>query len=151
MLCLGAALLTCLACVFEPAPAAQPPNTQAAVNNESLEYKLAVIDSGGYVARDDLAVARFRSLLGQLDTKYVESPEEIANMSVKAQQVLRDKGISEPIRELMEGLNSVLDGPVGNQKYSEYAALYIQLRDSGRNHLQAVNVLRGSLRELGVQ
>ena len=37
-----------------------------AQTGDTLEYKLAVIDAGGYVSKGHVSVARFRSLLNQL-------------------------------------------------------------------------------------
>jgi len=50
---------------------------QAADANDPMEVKLAYLDAGGYVARDDRTVARFRSLLDQLAAMYVEDREQI--------------------------------------------------------------------------
>jgi hypothetical protein len=146
---------------LSPAPRAkqtQPKRTapssadrNAASSEQALEYKLAVVDRGGYVAPDDMRVARFRSLLEQLSTKYVEKPQEIADMSVMLQNLLREKGISETMQNMMEGLNQVMDQPIGNQKFAEYGAMYVQLRDSGRSHTEAISTIRGALRELGVR
>jgi hypothetical protein len=138
-----------------PTQSAAAPEVQSSVpqremgsSTESLEYKLAVVDAGGYVRPDDLTVARFRSLLDQLSAKYVENRTQIADMSVTGQKLLREKGVSQSIQSIMEGLNGVLDGPLGNQKYAEYIALYVQLRDSGKGHDAAVATLRGALQEL---
>jgi hypothetical protein len=85
---------------------------QSAPQQDSLEYKLATVDHGSYVAQDDVTVARFRSLLAQLSSKYAETPKRIADISVKARDTLRGKGISESILNIMEGMNQVLEGPI---------------------------------------
>ena len=87
--------------------------------DEPLEYKLAVIDAGHSVPKDDITVARFRSLLRQLSEKYVESPQQIADISVNAQALLRQEGVPERILNIMEGLNQVLITRIPNQRYSE--------------------------------
>jgi hypothetical protein len=117
----------------------------------SIEYKLAAIDRGTYVASDDIAVARFRSLLEQLSTKYGETPQRIADVSVKGRTLLREKGLDESIQNMMEGMNQVLDRPIGNQKYPDYLGLYVMLRNSGKTHTEAIGNMSGALRELGVQ
>lgn len=116
----------------------------------SLEYKLAVVDAGGFVSKDDITIARFRSLLRQLSEKYVESPQQIADMSVKAKELLREEGVSEKMLTMMEGLNQVFSTQVPNQRYSEYVSLYIGLRRQGQSHDASINGLRSILQGLGV-
>lgn len=62
---------------------------------ESLEYKLAVINAGRYVSQDHITVARFRSLLQQLSNTFIENKPQISDMTVKAQELLRKEGIEE--------------------------------------------------------
>jgi len=93
----------------------------------SIEYKLAVIDAGGFVPKDDLTVARFRSLLNQLSRTYVENKQQIADMTVTAQKLLRKDGVDESLLNIMEGLNQLFSKPLGNQKYAEYAVAYVTL------------------------
>lgn len=117
---------------------------------ESLEYKLATINARGYVSRDHITVARFRSLLGQLSSAYVENKEQIADMSVTAQEMLRKDGIEESLLNIMEGLNQLFATRIENQKYAEYAAAYVTLRSKGQSHSQAIRGLQAILRSLGV-
>ena len=65
--------------------------------NESLEYKLATINAGGYVSKEHITVARFRSLLDQLSATFVEDKQQIADMSVTAQNLLKRDGIQESL------------------------------------------------------
>jgi hypothetical protein len=116
----------------------------------SIENKLATVDRGTYVAPDDIAVARFRSLLHQLSTKYGETPLRIADMSVTGRKLLREKGVDESIQNLMEGMNQILDRPMGNQKYAEYLSMYVMLRNAGKTHPEAIGNLSGALHELGM-
>lgn len=109
--------------------------------NDTLEYQLATINSGSYVPKDHVTVARFRSLLEQLSETFVENRQQIADMSVTARQLLKKNGIEESLINIMEGLNTIFSIRVDNQKYSEYAAAYVTLRDKGQSHSEAV---RGS-------
>lgn len=133
------------------APAATSSKSPPAAEAESLEYELAVVDRGSYVAHDDLAVARLRSLLTQLSSKYSETPQRIADMTVKGQKILRANGISESSENIMEGLNQVLDRPMANQQYSDYVALCVTLRNSGKSHAAAIGNLSGALHEAGLK
>jgi hypothetical protein len=118
--------------------------------DDPIEYKLAVIDAGGYVPKDHISVARFRSLLNQLSETYIENSQEIADMSVTAQNLLRKDGINESIRNIMEGLNRLFSVPVENQKYAEYAASYVTLRKKGYSHSEAINGLKAILESMGI-
>ena len=118
--------------------------------SESLEYQLATINAGGYVSRDHITVARFRSLLGQLSSTYVENKQQIADMSVKAQQLLRKDGVEESLLNIMEGMNQIFASRIENQKYAEYAAAYVSLRSKGQSHPEAIRGVQAILRGLGV-
>lgn len=56
-----------------------------------LEYKLAVINKGGYVSRDDITVTRFRYLLDKIGLKTGYPHGKIADMSVAAHRSLREE------------------------------------------------------------
>lgn len=122
-----------------------------ALGDDPIEYKLAVIDAGGYVSKDDISVARFRSLLEQLDSKFNENQTEIADMTVKTQEILRGKGISEKMLNIMEGMNRLFPTRFPNQKYAEYLASYLVLRDSGQTHREAIEGLEALLETLGAR
>jgi hypothetical protein len=116
---------------------------------ESLEYQLATINAGGYVPQDHITVARFRSLLSQLSSAFVENRQQIADMSITAQQLLRQDGIEESLLNIMEGMNKLLSRNVGNRRYIRYASAYVTLRSKGYSHSQAVGGLRVIIRSKG--
>lgn len=117
---------------------------------EPLEYQLATINAGGYVSKDHITVARFRSLLNQLSSTYVENKQQIADMSVKAQQILKEDGVEESLLNIMEGLNQLFSRKIENQKYAEYLAAYVTLRNKGQSHSQAISGLKAILQGMGV-
>lgn len=118
----------------------------------SLAYKLATIDSpAGSVSEDDITVARFRSLLRQLADTFVEDEQQIADMTVKARQMLRADGINERLLTMMEGMNQVFTKRVENQQYAEYITVYITLRKKGQSHDDAISGLQGILRAVGAR
>lgn len=116
---------------------------------EPLEYQLASLNAKGMVASDHITVARFRSLLNQLDAAYVEDKQQIADMSMVAQQSMKRDGIDESLLNIMEGMNQLFAVKVANQRYAEYAAAYVTLRDSGQSHAQAISGLQALRRRLG--
>ena len=113
---------------------------------ESMEYKLACIDGK---CGDKMVEARFRSLLHQLSSTYAENPEQIADMTVRAQQLLKEKGVSEKLLNIMEGMNQLFSRTKG-LKYAEYAAAYITLRVQGQSHASAIRGLKALLQGLGL-
>lgn len=113
----------------------------------SLEYKLAAIDRRGAVSPGDPAVAQFRSLLGQLSSKWPDSPQNIADVTVAAQRSLREKEIFETLLNIMSGLNEAPDTPFANYRYGEHVAMYITLRTFDRDHGAAVIGLRAALQD----
>jgi uncharacterized protein YjgD (DUF1641 family) len=115
-----------------------------------LEYMLASLDAGRRVRKDDITVARFRSLLQQLSDKYVENQQQVADMTVKAREMLKKAGIAESLLNIMEGMNQLFYSKAKNMQYAEYAAAYCTLREKGQSHSDAVAGLREILRALGV-
>lgn len=116
--------------------------------NESIEYQLATINAGGYVSKDHITIARFRSVLDQLSSTYIENKQQIADMSVTAQQLLKKAGVEESLLKIMEGLNQLFANRIENQKYAEYAASYVTLRIKGQSHSEAIRGLQAILRGL---
>ena len=124
-------------------------HVQVSRSEESLEYKLASIDAGRRVAPNDLTVARFRSLLDQLSSKYSEDRQQIADMTVVARDSLREDGVEESLLNIMEGMNQLFHTRA-DLRYAEFSAAYMTLRASGQNHSQALSALRAILQSLGV-
>ncbi|MGB2937177.1 MAG: hypothetical protein WBD05_03125 [Phycisphaerae bacterium] len=111
-----------------PVPAGrnvQPTNTASDPAN-TLAYKLAVINAGGYVKEDHITVTRFAYLLRTIEPKTNNTAQQIADMSVAAVQALREKyGRDVKLLDFMEGMNRVL--PTGKRlDYGPAAALYMQ-------------------------
>ena len=96
-------------------------------SNETLEYKLAVINKGGYIPQSDITVTRFRYLLETLELKTINSRQEIADMSVAGIKRLRERyGRDVSLLQFMEGVNSSI--PEGaNVNYSIASTAYMQL------------------------
>lgn len=92
-----------------------------------LAYQLATINKGGYISKSHITITRFKYLLRTLDNKTIESTQEIADMTVMCQKILREKyGIEMELLIIMERLNDSI--PSGSKvKYAEIATLFIQL------------------------
>jgi hypothetical protein len=118
--------------------------------NDTLEYQLAVINAGRYLSKDHITVSRFRSLLNQLSYTFVENKQQIMDLSVQAQKLLKEDGIQESLLNIMEGMNQLFSKKIKNQKYLEYATTYITLRCKGYTHRNAIRGIKAILRELGI-
>jgi hypothetical protein len=116
----------------------------------SLGYKLAVIDTGEYYKESDSKVKRFNNLLSQLSDKYFENEKKISDTTVKAKQVLEEKGIEESIINIMEGMNLIFGLEQENLKYTEYASSYVVMRSKGRTHNEAIENLTALHQSLGI-
>ena len=102
-------------------------NTNANVNNSNeLAYQLATINKGGYVSKSDVSITRFNYLLNTLDKKTIESKQEIADMTVTCQKILREKyGVEMSLLDIMERLNETIPSGIKVQ-YAEIASFFIQ-------------------------
>jgi hypothetical protein len=79
---------------------------ESASADKPIEYKLAVIDGGGYVADNDIKIQRFRYLLDSLSEKTGETMYQIADMTAKGASLARERyGKQIKILELMERMN----------------------------------------------
>ena len=90
-----------------------------------IEYKLAVINANGFVPDDDITVTRFRYLLDSLQQKSGYSRQQIGDMTVKAQELIRSEyGKDVNLLDLMEEANKVMSAGQ-NLEYKEALALMI--------------------------
>ncbi len=127
------------------------PNT---ASSDLLEYNLAIINAGGYVSEDHITVSRFRSLLDQLSSTYRENKQQIADMSVKAQELLKEEGVKESLLNIMEGLNQLFAIKTENKKfpnpeYSDSLSVYATLRRKGQSHSEAIRGIQSILQLAG--
>jgi hypothetical protein len=107
---------------------------------------LAFVERGGFVPTGDPAVARFRSVLDQLSSKYAEGSGSIADVSIATQKALREKGLEESLLNIMEGLNQ-LGGPLRHHlkhKYADWAAVYVKARGREKDHGAAIRSILNS-------
>jgi hypothetical protein len=76
-----------------------------------------------------------------LDATYVETPKEIADMTAKIHDILREEGISVSLLEMMEGMNTIFPMPMPNQEYVQFLARYGAFRQKGYSHERAITTL----------
>jgi hypothetical protein len=88
-----------------------PPPERFAENERPVEY----------------IIARFRFLLDELTTKFVENRKQIAEMTVKSHELFQ-KGVEEFLLNVMEGINKIMPTTIGNQQYAECTPAFNILR-----------------------
>ena len=104
------------------------------INAQTMGCKLATISDGKYHTDSEPIVKRYNNILNQLDNKYIETDERIADMLSVAKRELADDGLSEPIINIMEGINLLSDKYTRNKKFADNVTLYIILRHKGHSH-----------------
>jgi hypothetical protein len=60
-------------------------------NCKTIAYQLACIDAGRVLSENDASISYYEYMLKSLDPKVVETKIQIADMTVKAQEILRDE------------------------------------------------------------
>ena len=136
----------------EKAREAKASKEKEATNGEySVEYKLAVISAGTYIPEDHITVNRFRYLLGRICPVFKITKLKAGDMTVKCSQMLKEQmGIEETPLNIMEGMNKLISSKTKDQKYQDYLALYLALRNDGKTHEEAIEILQGSLKATGL-
>jgi hypothetical protein len=99
-----------------------------AEGERSVEYNLAIIQTGSYVAPDDPLVFMFGTVLDSLGSRCQESRLQLGTIAVGGVDVLRRDGVySETPLSLLQGLDNAvipeLFGPDHPARCTEYMAL----------------------------
>lgn len=102
---------------------------------ETLEWKLAAINAGTHVPYDHPTVSEFRLLLDSLTAKCTEGRQEIADMTVKAQELLLSKkGVAMKLLDVMKSLDATIPKEAAGGhvfRYAEVAAAFLTLTPAG--------------------
>ena len=109
------------------------------LEGKSPEYLLAFIDNGGCIADDDILVARFRSLLDMLSVAFPDQTREsIGDGIVTARKSMRERGISESLLKIAEGLNRAFIQNETGVRFKGAIVWYEYMRMRGLSHWEAV-------------
>ena len=104
-------------------------------NNPPIEYKLAAIQSGGYVDPNDPLVAQFGSVLNDLEGKCQESRNQLSGISIIVHNDMAQRGVDESYLSILQHVDaSIPDDLVnsgGAQKCADIFAAYAVLRLDG--------------------
>ncbi|MCA9441777.1 MAG: hypothetical protein KC964_13285, partial [Candidatus Omnitrophica bacterium] len=106
----------------------------AASDGYSIEYKLAALHKGGFIREDDPLVGKFRSHLDNISQKTGEEWIRIADMTVTAQTLMKQKGVQEDLLTTIQAIEGTLpdDLKPGMIKLEEIVSAYVVLRTGGR-------------------
>ena len=98
----------------------------------TTEYKLAVIDKGGYLEEDDPVISEYGRMLNSLKAKVINDEMNIADIVVTTQKILKEKyQINLTILKIMKDLDACIPDDVEKLDLEEIAAAYMVLLVSG--------------------
>ncbi len=93
---------------------------------ETVEYKVAAIDAGGYIAKDDITITRARYLINSIQSATNIPAEGIGNMAAKASDLIKEKyGKKVSILEILEAINASEEIHNRSMKLPDFLAMYI--------------------------
>jgi hypothetical protein len=121
-------------------------NSAVLDGGETAEFKMATIDSNGYMSKDDVRVARYRTLLDLLESKTGDPPPNadgnVGSAFVRAQTELQERGISESLLNLMEGMNQLIR-PGKIDLLTDNLGVYVGVRsDLSLSHEQTISSMK---------
>ena len=118
---------------------------------QSMGLKLATISDGKYYTEADSLVKRYNNILNQLDAKYIETKEQIGDMTSVAKKELASIGLSEPLINIMEGISRLIDQNTQKKEYADNIVCYIILRSKGFNHVDTLKTLQDLLTPMSME
>lgn len=116
-----------------PAKAQPGPND---LKSKPLEYQMACVNEVGHETAqpEQIKVARFKYLLDSLAQRHHQEGKVIADYTVKAQGVMREKGVDESLLDTMEAMNSA---HIGEVPYPDAVTMYVMVRCDGMSKADA--------------
>jgi hypothetical protein len=134
---IGILITACQSNTESQSNTANQSNQEIAPSEQSIAYKLAVLEKDDYVSEDDQIVVIFDDLLQQLDNKYNVTKQEIGDMTYKLKEITGNEGINVSMIKVMEGALQVV-----NLTYAEYLGNYLTLREQGYTHNNTIESLK---------
>lgn len=109
---------------------------------DPLEYQVAVIEAGKYVAPTDSSVARAKALLLEVSKIYGISQTQAADIAAKIKSIVQKDGVNLSMLELFDWALIACEAKCTLDQYRDYLSLYASTRLSGaQTHHQAVHGL----------
>ena len=103
------------------------PASGTSYTENDIEYKLAVVDKGGFVPLDDPVIKRYEQALDALEPKCTESRTLIADQSVLSVQLLADSGVVTNALEMLRAADDSIPPELGETRCSEIFSVLIVL------------------------
>ena len=100
--------------------------------SETLEYKLAVVHKGGFVAEDDPLVSQFGRLLDSLTGKCRNGRQGVSDIGVRAQEILKERGVDLSLLEVMKGIDGSIPQEASGLDCADVAAAFVTLIVGGQ-------------------
>ncbi|WP_344106597.1 hypothetical protein [Nocardiopsis rhodophaea] len=114
-----------------PAPEPEPEH-EAKWTEDDVEYKLAVVDEGGYVPLDDPVIGDYARALDAAEEKCTQGREELGDISVRSVQLLDERGVAATGLSILEGIAESIPGEVeGPMDCRDVAASLVALMSEG--------------------
>jgi len=102
-------------------------NKTKITKNETVEYKLATLYKGFPPGEDDPIVMQFKDLLDNIERKTINTRIDIADITVKAQELLKENGIERSLLQILNDFNDSIPNEATSLKLEEVASLYMLL------------------------
>jgi len=107
------------------------PDTTPAPAAPSVAEKLATLQKNSPVSADDPLVRKFDVALDALGKKCKDRRSSLADLTVRAQQILSDASIEESLSSIISHVNGSIPAGIGKQPCTSVFAAYVTLRKGG--------------------
>ena len=108
-----------------------PPRDTGRYSDSDVEYQLAVVDKGGFVATDDSSIDLYDRALDRAERKCTDNRRRIGDYAVKDQQLLEERGIRASILELINAIDQSIPAEIAPTSCADIAALLVTLMVGG--------------------
>jgi hypothetical protein len=115
-----------------PASSAAPVSDDSDAEEETIEWKLAVIHSGNNsLAKGDSLVSEFSDLIDSIQAKTTNTRTEISDMTVFTWQESEAMGYPDSLLQTMRNLDNSMPAGSDDLDFAEIAAVYLTLLEAG--------------------
>lgn len=112
---------------------------------------IAEADCGCTVTKDDPRARTAEQVLERLAANWYVSAEELARLTIRAKELLNQRGIAESGLAIAQGFDSQRTLPFANYTFEEHGAMYVTLRQMGRTHAAAIAQLPQAMMDMALK
>jgi hypothetical protein len=112
---------------------------------------IAEADCGCTVTKDDPRARTAEQVLERLAANWHVSAEELARLTIRAKELLNERGIAESGLAIAQGFDSQRTLPFANYTFEEHGAMYVTLRQMGRTHAAAIAQLPQAMMDMALK